>query len=418
MSEQVKQTSETHKETGPSALIIVVDVFARWWRFIAACVFVAMVASGIVAFLITPQFKGTTTVFPAEKADLFSPLEGVTQLFNTMKSRSIATLAGNPELDRYSAILKSGRVMSAVIEKFDLVHVYKITSYPAENTAKELAANVEMTTEAEGTLTVTVYDEDPHRAADMANYFIEQLNVINADLQVSNARGNREFIEERYKKNIVDLAAAEDSLKMFQKKFGVVAMPQQTDASIKAGAELSAQLAMKEVELAVLRRTLAPENDAVLAAQVEITELKKKIDEMNVGDKELNGNMRALVPLRSIPDLGAEYVRKFRNVEIQFKILQFLMPLYEQAKIEERRASPSVIVLDKAYPAERKSKPRRSLIILGGMFVGLLGSLGFVALADRWKVERDNETLLYRSLRKLSNALVTDVRKMLRRPAR
>jgi hypothetical protein len=32
--------------------------------------------------------------------------------------------------------------------------------------------------------------------------------------------------------------------------------------------------------------------------------------------------------------------------------------LYEQAKVEEKRQTPSVLVLDKAGPAERKAKPK------------------------------------------------------------
>jgi uncharacterized protein involved in exopolysaccharide biosynthesis len=65
-----------------------------------------------------------------------------------------------------------------------------------------------------------------------------------------------------------------------------------------------------------------------------------------------------------MPDLGGEYVRRFRNFEIQYKILQFITPLYEQAKVEEKRQTPSVLILDKAGPAERKAKPKVSLYTL------------------------------------------------------
>ena len=46
------------------------------------------------------------------------------------------------------------------------------------------------------------------------------------------------------------------------------------------------------------------------------------------------------------------------------KILEFVQPMYEQAKVEEVRNSPSVLILDKAYPPERKSKPKGSLYAL------------------------------------------------------
>ena len=122
------------------------------------------------------------------------------------------------------------------------MHVYDITSYPEEKTVKELLDNVEFKVEDEGNITITVYDREPQRAANMANYFVEMLNKTNTELQVQNARGNRQFIEERYKKNLSDLANAEDSLKLFQKKYGVVALPEQMEASIKAAARLQGSL--------------------------------------------------------------------------------------------------------------------------------------------------------------------------------
>jgi len=410
MAEAVENSPTPGQAPGPpSAIIVLLQVLTRWWRFILVCVLTCMIISGAVAFLITPQFKSATSVFPSEKADLFGALEGVSSLVKSFSPRGLASLGANTELDRYMAILKSGRVLSEVIQKFDLVHVYNITSYPGEKTAKKLLENVEFMIESEGNLTITVYDEDPQRAADMANFFVEQLNRANSELLTQNARGNRRFIEERYNKNIRDLAAAEESLKVFQKIYGVIAMPQQTEASIKAGAELSAQLAMKEVQLEVLKRTLSLENPTVLGAQIEVQELKKKISEMNRGVGSVKGEMQVFVPLNAIPDLGSEYLRRFRDVEIQYKILQFLTPLFEQAKVEEQRQTPSVIVLDRASPAERKSRPKRSLIILGGMFVGLLGSFAYVAGKDKWTHERDRNSPLYRSTAHLFEVIKSDI---------
>jgi tyrosine-protein kinase Etk/Wzc len=88
--------------------------------------------------------------------------------------------------------------------------------------------------------------------------------------------------------------------------------------------------------------------------------------------------MSVFVPFSRVPDLGGEYIRRYREVEIQYKILQFLTPLYEQAKVEERRQTPSVVVLDRAGPAERKSKPKVMLYALTAFFVSLLLSFAGV----------------------------------------
>jgi tyrosine-protein kinase Etk/Wzc len=352
-------------------------------KFISWFVLSITVVVTVIALLLPKWYKSTASVFPAEKADLLGGLEGMASVAKALSpARALSALGGNPEADRYLAILKSGKVLGAVIDKFDLVHVYEITAYPGEKTMKELLNNTEVTLEPEGNITISVYDRDPQRAADMANYFVEMLNKTNSELQVQNARGNRKFIEDRYTKNLADLAAGEDSLKAFQKKYGVIAMPEQTEASIKAMAEINAQLALKEVEANVLRRTQSAESPAVMAAEIQVEEIRRKISDMNSGRGQSARDMNVLVPFSRMPDLGGEYIRRFREVEIQYKILQILTPLYEQAKVEERRQTPSVIVLDRAGPAERKAKPKISLYALMAFVFSLLIALVIVFLRE------------------------------------
>lgn len=404
--EKIEERGSNHRPV----LVGLIATFIQWRRFIFWCVVASFVCSVLVAFLIRPKFRSTASVLPAEKTDLFGSMEGISSLVKTFSpSKGLAALAGNSELDRYMAILKSNRVLADVITKFDLVHVYDITSYPIEQTTKELLSNVDFTAEAEGDLTIDVYDTDPKRAADMANFFVEELNRTNSELQVLNARANRVFIDNRYQKNLSDLAAAEDSLKRFQKRFGVIAMPEQTEASIKAGAELAAQLAMKEVELGVQERTQSPEHPSVVATRTEVEELRKKIAQMNSRGEGPAGEMKFIVPFASIPDLGAEYLRRYREVETQYKILQFLTPLVEQAKVEEQRQTPSVLVLDRAFPAERKSKPKRLWIVLSGTLIGLLGAFGWVGATSRWEQARRLNTPIYQAVSGLSRVISSDM---------
>ncbi len=353
-------------------LMRMLTVITQHRRFIFRFVVLVTVGTAVVALLLPKWYKSTASVFPAEKADLFGGLEGIASFARSISpSRALSALGANPEADRYVAILKSSTVLSAVIQKFDLVHVYGITSYPHEKTAKELLNNLDITVEPEGNLTISVYDKDPQRAADMANYFVEMLNKTNTELQVQNARGNREFIEDRYKKNLADLANAEDSLKVFQQRYGIIAMPEQTEASIKAAAEIAGQLALREVQVGVLRRTQSEDNPSLAAAQIEVDELRRKLSEMSRGTRMSDTEMKVFVPFTRVPELGMEYVRRYRDVEIQYKILQIITPLFEQAKVEERRQTPSVLVLDRAGPAERKARPKVSLYTLTAFVVSL-----------------------------------------------
>ncbi|MCX6120431.1 MAG: Wzz/FepE/Etk N-terminal domain-containing protein [Ignavibacteriales bacterium] len=368
--------AKTNAQTPASSLLDFLSIITKYRKFISRFILLCTVLTAIIVLLLPKWYKSTASVFPAEKADLLGGLEGIASLAKSFSpSKALSSISGNSEADRYLAILKSGTVLNAVIQKFDLVHVYDITDYPIENTIKELLTNVDFKIEDEGNITITVYDKDPQRAADMTNYFVEMLNKTNTGLQGQNARGNRQFIEERYKKNLSDLAKAEDSLKSFQKKYGVIALPEQMEASIKAAAEITGQLALKEVQANVLRRTQSADNPSVIATQIEIDELHNKLTQMNRGTNIPQNEMKVFVPFNKIPDLGGEYIRWFRDVEIQYKILQFLTPLYEQAKVEEQRQTPSVIILDSAIPAERKAKPKVSLYALIALVVSALLSM-------------------------------------------
>src|ERR1043166_1478221 len=366
---------DTAKPLGESVLDFF-TVLVRCRRFIVWVVLGSTIIATTVALLIPKWYKATASVFPAEQTDLFSGLEGISSLVKSFSpAGKLASLTGPSEADRYVAILKSENALTRVIDKFDLTKVYDITSYPHEKTMKELVSNVDFQIADEGNLEVSVYDKDPVRSAAMANYFVDILNEINAQLHVQNAKANREFVEQRFSQNQTDLRKAEDALKAFQLAHGVIAMPEQTEASVKAGAEIYAMLAIKEIELATMKRTLSESHPSVAQKQNEIDAIKIKLKERSVGAGAAPDEMKILVPFRQTPELGAGYIRLYREVEIQNKILQFLTPLYEQSKVEEKRSTPSVVVLDRATVPERKAKPKISLFALLAFVISSVVSL-------------------------------------------
>jgi len=329
------------------------SVVTKWRKLLVWFVLACTVLAGGFAAISPKWYKSTATVFPAEQTSLFPGLEGISGLSRVLGAGStLSRLTGRAtESDRYMAILKSETALMKVIERFDLTKVYEITSYPREKTMKALLSNTEFEIADEGNLSITVYDKDPQRAADMANYFVEVLNEINSSMQATNAKANREFIEKRVEKCQNDLRAAEDTLKEFQQVSGMIIIPDQSSSSISAVAELYATKAKKEVEAAVLQRTVGPDNPLYRQTQVELEQISKKVSE--------------------IPGMGIGSLRLYRDVLIQQKILEFLLPLYEQAKVEEKRSTPSVIVLDHAQVAERKAKPKILLYAL----IAFVGSM-------------------------------------------
>ena len=251
-----------------------------------------------------------------------------------------------------------------VINKFELKKEYDLEDSYREKVVKRFLSNVDMAVQDEGDLAVTIYDKDPQRAADIANYMISKLNEINTRISVTNAKANREFIEKRYTQNVNDINDLETKMKDFQEKYGVVAVPQQIEATVKSMAGIYADLAQKEIAYNVLKRTYGKSNPMSARAEIEVQELQKKIKNLNTGKDSLQGGVKLLIPFKQAPELANKYLKIYRDLEIQYKILEFVQPMYEQAKVEEARNMPSVLLLDKAFPADRKSKPRGTIYAL------------------------------------------------------
>jgi uncharacterized protein involved in exopolysaccharide biosynthesis len=355
---------------------ITVTVKYRWFLF--WFVFIVTVSASMYAVLSPKWYQSTASVLPAEKNDLLSSLSGLSNLAKGFSSgRGLAALAGgSSETDKYVAILKSATITDDVIKKFDLRKEYDREDDYYDKVVKDWQSNCEFEIQDEGNLIISVYDKNPQKAADIANFLVKRLNDISTELGVTNAKANREFVEKRYFQSVNDINNLETSMKMFQEKYGVIAVPEQLEATVKSMSNIYAELYKKEVEFNVLKQTYGTDHPVTANAKIEMDELQKKINLLNTGKDNSQKEIKLLIPFKQAPELGNQYLKIYRNLEIQYKILEFIQPLYEQAKIEEVRNTPSVLVLDKAGPAERKAKPKillyLSLSLVISISIGLL----------------------------------------------
>ena len=91
----------------------------------------------------------------------------------------------------------------------------------------------------------------------MANDFVDVLNTVSLQLGTREAGNNREFIERRLDSSRADLRRAEDALRAYQEKSKMIVIPEQnSSASVGGVAELYGMKAKKEIELAILQKSL------------------------------------------------------------------------------------------------------------------------------------------------------------------
>ena len=72
----------------------------------------------------------------------------------------------------------------------------------------------------------------------------------------------------------------------------------------------------------------------------------------------LGSSSNILFAFKDMPNIAMQYLRTYREVEIQQSILEIVMPMYEQAKVEEQKSIPTIMVMDKAVSPELKYSPK------------------------------------------------------------
>lgn len=214
----------------------------------------------------------------------------------------------------------------------------------------------------------SVINEEPEVCAAIANYMVKLVDSLNIKFNIERARNNRGFIEQRYLQNISDLKKAEDSLYKFQKKYGIVVVPEQLEVTVKAAAEIETQLFKKEVEAYFIEQTYGKNSMQYLGVAAEIDLLKQRVQELK-NSKDLSSGSNILYPFKQMPNIAIEYLRVFREVTIQESILEIVLPMYEQAKVEEQKSIPTILLIDQAVPPQLKYSPKRAVIVLGLLFL-------------------------------------------------
>lgn len=360
------------------------EICFSWKRFIAIVMGIFLVLGVALAFLLPKEYEGIATVLPSQKSGLLGLLGvgGGGSAVSNLAKQFAPLVGGGTQIGtgfNYLAILNSRDAMEMVVNKFDLMKVYSISDSSLEKTIKELRSNVNFDIDEYGEVVVEVFDRSPDRAAAMANYFVHILNKINGSLSSEDAKNIRIFLEKRYEKNVNDLEAAEDSLKTFQQEYGVFSLPDQAKASVVAGADLESQIIGNQVRLSVLEKQMSGASPEIQLINDQIQALRKKLNEMNTGKGLSPGkSFSVLVPFKNVPKQTMRYMDLYRDVELQAKLLEYIYPMYEQARLEEAKETPTVLILDHAVPPEKKARPLRALIVLSSVILGFVLSVLFV----------------------------------------
>jgi uncharacterized protein involved in exopolysaccharide biosynthesis len=337
------------------SLLDLAIVLAKHKKLILGLPFLAGVVALVVALLLPKIYTATARILPPQqKESSASAMLGVLTGASAGAGASVGQALGlrNPN-DLYAGILKGHTIADRIIERFKLKELYEAKTLVAARQALSNASRINAG--RDGLISIEVDDEDPKRAADMANAYFEELDHLMQGLAVTEAGQRRLFFEKQLASAQDKLVAAEAALRQAIQTKGITGVDAQSRAVVGTTEQLRAQIAVKEIQLDAMRTFATERNPEALRLRQEISSMKSELGKLEGGRPEVDGGRSPA---------GLENIRKVREMKFLEFTVELLTKQYEIAKIDEAKDAVIIQVVDKAMPPDYKSKPKRALIVV------------------------------------------------------
>jgi uncharacterized protein involved in exopolysaccharide biosynthesis len=329
-----------------------VRVLDRWKRFIVGIVGTVAVASLVISFFLPKWYAARSSLIPPQQSEIGGILASLVQGVSVPGIPSLAPASGESQL--FLAILDSRTVREELIRKHDLMRVYKARTM--DDALKALGTLARASLTDRGVVEVVVEDRDPKRAADIANDWVAALDQFNKTSRMTAGRRNREFVEARLMDTRASLTAAENGLAEYQQLHPNAPMSSELSAAVESGASLIARRMALQVRLNMARGIYRDGTPQVAQLQSELAALDSQVG--------------------LLPPLAMEFARRLRDLKVQEQVYALLMAQLEEARIQENRDMPTLEILDRASPPERRVRPIRWLFCTSLTLAALVLSVG------------------------------------------
>lgn len=320
-------------------LLVIIRHIIKWRWYIGGISLIAAVAAIIFSmpYFMPPKFKSTIVFYPASSASISKAL-----LAQDLSGKQDALKFGEEEeAEQLLQILESDVIKNRVIEKYDLMRRYDIDQndpYKYTELGEQYDANVSSRRNEHMAIEVTVYDQSPDTAAMMAQDIADLMDSVKKEIHKQRAGEALKIVAEEYKKKEKQIQILEDSLAALG-KLGVINYEEQA-APISEALDLARADYYRALGEANGDSTTA----RVRAMQQRLETVRKEYDKLS--------------------RYGGIWLSVKEGLVLELEQYKLLKEKYEQAMVDVNSKMTFKYVTNYPRPAEKKSKPVRSLIVL------------------------------------------------------
>jgi hypothetical protein len=260
-------------------------------------------------------------LFPASSVSISKSLLETNSLITD--SRDILSFGGDDDAERLLQILHSDLIKEYITRKFNLMSHYRIDStgaFPRTLLYNKFKGNVKSKRTEYMSIELSVLDEDPQMAADIANAIVSYVDSTIQNMQHLRAMEALIIVEDEYLQTETEVRQISDSLQKIR-KLGINDYESQAKTLNSAYADALAR-----------------------------------------GNKETSDLL--LKRINILATYGGKYVELSKKLDFEIDRLGELKVKYASAKLNANLSIPHMFIVDKAIKAERKAVPKRSIIVM------------------------------------------------------
>ncbi len=350
-------------------LLEVIRTLFRWKRPIIGIVLAAGIGTAVISLFLPNYYKGVT-VFLAVSPDQAKPeaLYGDGQV--------LTEYYGNEnDIDRILTIAQSGELLNFMIDSFDLYLHYDIDSTAKRASFKvrrEFLDLYEVEKTKRDAIELTIEDQDRELAAQMTNTARRKIGQIARRLIREGQQRTIQSYEDNISNKEALLNTLGDSLIAKRRRYGIYNIDGQSEALTTQVSEAEALLINNQARLQALKESPSVPRDTIIQLQAKVRGLEKSYENLTQRVEKFNDGMA------EVGTYDRQYIEANATLSEDKERLKQTLSVYN-ADI------PSIVVVEEAEIPLIKSRPKRSLIVIGAAFVAFLFSIIGVLVVDTYR---------------------------------
>jgi len=344
-------------------------VMLRRWRIVFVMPIIVGLLAVVFSLMMPNYYKSEACIFVHSKGG-----GAMSSLLSSLPLGGLGGLGGSGGSAEYlMAYLKSRTSSDQIITRFGIATSPLVlgddplpVDLKYDDLVKAVGNMVTVSKDKDGLITVAVETKSATFSAEVAETYLAFLE----NFSKGPAKEKRVFVQVQLDKVKTELETAEITFKTFQDKNKLFAIDEQAKGLIEKSVKLEASKFESQISLKMQESLLKSSGNVPELVKLEAQKVSEEARQAGLEKAISEVNLR----LDAVPQLTLEFTHLMRNLKVKEKVFEMLTEQLELAKISEAEEGSNFEVIDHARPAERKSKPKRSLIvILSGLTAGMLG---------------------------------------------